>query len=76
MTELTQKERSYLLKEALREVLDDPEHHEELKSIFKAALTEWLDAKWADVGKWSARGIAAMAVAAILYLFAKAKGLL
>lgn len=76
MTELTRQERSFLLKEAVREVLDDPARHEELKSIFKSALTEWLDAKWAEVGKWSARGIAAMALAGVLYLFAKSKGVL
>jgi hypothetical protein len=69
---------SYLteLKEALREVLDDPQQHEALKGIFKSALTEWLDTKWAEVGKWSVRGISAAAVVGIFYLFAKAKGLL
>lgn len=76
MNELTRDERSYLLKQALRQVLDDPQQHEALKGIFKDALTEWLDAKWAEVGKWSGRGIGAMFVAGVLYVFAKSKGLL
>jgi hypothetical protein len=76
VNELSRQERSGLLKDALRQVLDDPQQHAALKEIFKDALTEWLDSKWADVGKWSVRGISAMAVAGIIYLFARAKGIL
>ena len=39
---------------------------EEQKHLFKAALQEWLDAKYAEFGKWTARGVAAMALAALI----------
>ena len=37
----------------------------ETKRIFKEALTEWLDHKFADFGKWSAIGITAAIFAAL-----------
>ncbi len=76
MNELSRSERAYLLKEAVREVLDDPARRDDLKAAFKQALTEWLNEQWATFGKWTFRGLAAMAFTGILYLFAKAKGLL
>lgn len=76
MAELNRQERSYLLKEAIREVLDNPQRHDELKQIVMQALTEWLEAKWAVFGKWTFRGMAAMAFTVLIYFFAKAKGLI
>lgn len=40
---------------------------EEQKEIIKEALKEWLDEKWATVGKWTAKGIAATALSALAY---------
>lgn len=76
MTELSKSERAYLLKDAIREVLDDPARQAELKDIFKQALTEWLEGRWAAFGKWSFRGFAGMAFAVLMYIYARAKGLL
>lgn len=39
------------------------------KEAVKEALTEWLDAKWATLGKWTGRGIAAAAFAVLTYLY-------
>lgn len=38
-----------------------------MKSAVKAALKEWLDEKFAEVGKWSVRGILAAGLAALAY---------
>jgi len=43
---------------------------EEQKVLLKEAFQEWLDAKFADFGKWSAQGIAAAAVGVLLYFIA------
>lgn len=43
--------------------------NEEQKQVIKEALTEWLDAKWAVLGKWTARGIAAAAFAVLAYFW-------
>lgn len=78
MSELTHRERSFLLKEALRDVLDDPQRREDLKELFKEAHDEWMEKKWAEFGKWTFRGIAAAAFTGLvsLYLWARAKGIL
>lgn len=42
---------------------------EEQKAMLKQALQEWLDAKYSEFGKWTARGIqAALLVALISFL--------
>ncbi len=46
----------------------------EMKQLFKDALKEWLDQKFADFGKWSAAGIAAMVLAAMAYLALRMNG--
>lgn len=37
------------------------------KEIVKEALKEWLDEQWAAFGKWTARGLAAVAFSALAY---------
>ena len=39
---------------------------EEQKALFKQALQEWLDARYAEFGKWTMRGLLAAALAAVL----------
>lgn len=46
---------------------------EEQKRLLKEALQEWLDAKYAEVGKWTMRGIAAVALV-LLVTFATSHG--
>lgn len=41
--------------------------HNEIKDAMKEAVTEWLDEKFATVGKWTVRGIAAAALSALVY---------
>ena len=37
------------------------------KEALKEALKEWLDEKFAEVGKWSLKGIAAAILSALVY---------
>lgn len=39
---------------------------DEQKKIMKEALQEWLDAKYAEFGKWTMRGIMAAALVALV----------
>lgn len=50
------------------------ERREEMKAVFKEALKEWLDQKFADFGKWSAIGIACMVLVVMTYLALKFAG--
>lgn len=44
---------------------------DEQKAILKQALQEWLDAKYAEFGKWTMRGVmASVLVALVMYLTA------
>lgn len=74
--ERSDTERGYLLRDALRKELQDPTHREDLKLIIKAAHEEWLNEKWAQFGKWTAAGVAATLVSALVsfYLWARMKG--
>ena len=44
------------------------EKRDDMKDAFKEALKEWLDEKYATVGKWSMRGIASMILVALTYI--------
>lgn len=46
---------------------------DEQKALIKEALQDWLDAKYAEVGKWTVRGVAAVALV-LLISFATAHG--
>lgn len=61
------------LKQAIREVMYE-EPIEDRKKIYKEAIQEWLDSKWAELGKWTFRGIAAGALAALGYFLAVKSG--
>lgn len=65
MTERTAQERSYLLKQAIREVLE--EGRDEHKAIIQEAITAWLNDKFAQFGKWSLAGVGAAILAIIAY---------
>lgn len=43
---------------------------DEQKAILKQALQEWLDAKYAEFGKWTIKGILAAALVALVYFLA------
>jgi hypothetical protein len=53
--------------EARIEKLEEQLARDPMKAAVKAALKEWLDEKFAEVGKWSVRGILAAALAALAY---------
>jgi hypothetical protein len=44
------------------------------KEIVKEALKEWLNDQWAAFGKWTAKGIAAMAFSALAYWWLSTHG--
>lgn len=45
-----------------------------LKAAVKDALKEWLNEKFAEVGKWSVRGILAAVLAALAYFILTSNG--
>ena len=61
------------LKKMIREVLNE-QPPEERKKIFKEAIDEWLEKKYADFGKWSVHGIMAAALGALGYFIAVHSG--
>jgi hypothetical protein len=48
---------------------------EEQKNLIKEALREWLDDKFMQFGKWSAMGLAALVLAALVYFVLSFYGL-
>ena len=62
-----EEERAYLLKQAMREVLDEGLTSDDRKAIVKEAISEWLDEKFVTLGKWSLGGIGAAALALLAY---------
>lgn len=44
------------------------------KEVIKQAIDEWLERKYAEVGKWTLRGIVALAVGVICYVAATKAG--
>lgn len=48
--------------------------HEAQKAIIKEAITEWLDAKFSEFGKWSFFGIVAMFFAWLVYQYMTSAG--
>ncbi len=51
-------------------IISDPE----LKVALKEALKEWLDEKFAELGKWSVRTITVMALGALTYFILQVNG--
>ena len=52
-----------------------PEDQKEAyKQAAKEAIREWLDAQFAALGKWTAGGVAALALATLLYLILTTHG--
>lgn len=47
---------------------------EHQKAIVKEAIQEWLDKKFTEFGKWSLRGIVAMALGAAFYIWLGSHG--
>ena len=44
------------------------------KEAIKEAISEWLDARFADVGRWTIKGLIAVALAGTLYAYLVTKG--
>lgn len=52
-----------------------PEEQKELhKQAIKEAISEWLDQRYKDVGRWTLKGIMAASLAVLFYLYAAAHG--
>lgn len=47
---------------------------ESQKEAIKEAISEWLDARFADVGRWTVKGLIAAALAGLLYAYLITKG--
>ena len=44
------------------------------KEAIKEALSEWLDDKFSEFGKWSLKGMVALALVGLVYLWAASHG--
>jgi hypothetical protein len=52
-----------------------PDEQKEIhKEAIKEAISEWLDKQFITLGKWTLKGIAAMGLAVLVYLWAAAHG--
>jgi len=52
-----------------------PEEQKELhKAAIKEAISEWLDKQFIVLGKWTLKGLSAMGLAALVYMWAAAHG--
>jgi len=47
---------------------------ESQKEAIKEAISEWLDARFADVGRWTLKGLVAATLAGGLYAYLITKG--
>jgi hypothetical protein len=56
--------------EEIRQAIRD----EEGKRIVKEAINEWLEKKFADIGKWTLGGLGAAALAAVTYFILTSQG--
>lgn len=52
----------------------DQREREEKKEIIKEAITEWLDKKFAEFGKWTIRGLIALGLAGVIYILGQTSG--
>lgn len=52
-----------------------PIDNEEFKELVREAIHEWLEERWSEFGKWTARGLLAALLAAIVTIILWAKGL-
>jgi len=52
-----------------------PEEQKELhKAAIKEAIQEWLDQQYKLVGRWTLKGVLAMSLAVLVYLYAASHG--
>lgn len=51
----------------------DPKN-DAVKAALKEGLREWLDEQFAELGKWTMRGLAAMLLAGLVWLFLISSG--
>ena len=52
-----------------------PIDNDEFKALVKEAIKEWLEERWAEFGKWTARGLLAAMLAAAVAFILWVKGL-
>jgi len=50
------------------------DNDDDIKKAMKEALKEWLDGKFAAFGKWSAAGLAAAGLVALVYFILSING--
>ena len=59
-----------LIRQTLKDFLDDPESIGERKALFKLAITEWLNERLAEFGWFSFKALAVIVITAMAYLYA------
>lgn len=54
--------------------MSNKEEDQHQKELMKEAIREWLDSRYAAVGKWTVKGILSFAVAGLMYFWAQVHG--
>jgi len=52
----------------------DPTAQSEMKAALKDAIKEWMDAKFADLGRWTLHGVLVAAIGALAYFILTTHG--
>ena len=63
-----------LVRQTLKDFLDDPKAIEERKSLFKLAITEWLNDRLAEFGWFSFKALAVLLITGIAYVYMMTHG--
>lgn len=64
------------IKQGLSEFFSSDDYKVERKEVIMNAFEDWLDKQFTKFGKWTGRGVVSMVIVGLIYLFAKAKGLI
>jgi len=71
MEELEREQRENyraLVRDAVRQVLSEQEPLESsMREVFREAINEWINDKFKEFGKWSLKGLAALAFGVLIY---------
>lgn len=58
-----------IVRDAVRQVLAEQEPLEgTMREVFREAINEWINDKFREFGKWSIKGLAALAFGLLIYL--------
>lgn len=77
ISKLAKEDREAFMAEFIRQTTNSETKKDmraEMKSVIREAINDFLKEKYAEVGKWTIRGIAAAALSLLTYLILHAEG--